>query len=151
MAPAELRIRDARPEDLAEITRLEAICFPSPWPRQFFESELVAPGRFSRVVDSGDALVGYLFAMIVFDELHVNKLGVSPLHRRNGIGTHLMEDALRRAAESNVKTVWLELRASNLEGRAFYERLEFSHEYTRPNYYTNGETALIMVRRLGDS
>lgn len=151
MAPAELRIRDAAADDLPEITRLEAICFPSPWPHPFFESELVAPGRFSRVVVSGDSLVGYLFAMIVFDEMHINKLGVTPLERRNGIGTRLMEEALRRGAESGVKTVWLELRASNIEGRAFYERLEFAHEYTRTNYYTNGETALIMLRRMGDS
>ena len=145
----ELEIRDATSDDLEAIATLEASCFPIPWPLRFFESELRAQGRISRVAVIDDLIAGYLFGMVAFDEMHINKIGIDPAHRRLGIGESLVENALEHARTGRVETVWLELRESNTTARLFYERLGFAREYERKNYYENGETALIMLKRLG--
>ena len=43
----------------------------------------------------------------------------------------------------------LEVRESNYAAIALYEKLGFSENGRRPNYYDNGEAAILMIR-IGD-
>src|SRR6266550_3779819 len=81
----DLTIVPASRVDLDAVHRLEARCFPAPWRREFFESELDASGRFNLVARRGTRLIGYLFAMWFFDEMHVNKIAVAEGERRRGV------------------------------------------------------------------
>ena len=49
--PAQYAIRPAETGDLDEIARIERASFRIPWKREFFESELREPYRFTRVLD----------------------------------------------------------------------------------------------------
>jgi ribosomal-protein-alanine N-acetyltransferase len=143
-----LSIATAGRHDLDAIHRIELSAFSSPWRREFFESELDAAGRFSLVARSGDALVGYLFAMYWFDEMHINKIAVDPEHRRKGIALALMERCFAFAREYNVATISLEVRQSNRGAQDFYRHIDFSPSYVRPAYYPEGEAAVVMMRQL---
>lgn len=139
-------IRDATHADVDEIARLESEAFPCPWKAAFFDSELRAPARYNRVaVDAGDAVIGYVFAMYYFDEMHINKIAVHESARRLGIATALMRDCTTFALSRNVRTLSLEVRKSNLSAQAFYARLNFLPVYTRPDYYPDGEAAVVMM------
>lgn len=138
----------AAPDDLDAIHRLEVASFPSPWRREFFEGELHASGRLSLTAKRRGVLVGYLFAMWFFDEMHVNKIAVEEHERRQGIALTLMNQCLAFAREHGVKSVALEVRKSNSGAQAFYEMLDFEPLYARPRYYPDGETAVVMVRKI---
>lgn len=141
----ELEITDARLADLDQIVALERACFPSPWRREFFESELRAERRLSRVVRDGRAIVAYCFSMYFMDEMHVNKIAVADAHRRRGIARRLMDDVLAFAREREVRTIGLEVRATNAEAQAFYRAIGFEERYRRPRYYPDGEAAVVMA------
>ncbi|HEX6100221.1 MAG TPA: ribosomal protein S18-alanine N-acetyltransferase [Thermoanaerobaculia bacterium] len=148
MRDGGLAIKAAKRADVDAIHRLEEGSFPAPWRREFFLSELRADGRFNIVAKLDGLLVGYLFAMWIFDEMHVNKIAVDPNVRRRGIADALMARCFEFAREHGVESISLEVRQSNEGAQAFYRHLEFEAAYLRPRYYPDGEAAVVMMRRL---
>lgn len=141
-------IRPAGHGDLEAIHAIERASFPAPWRREFFESELSTPGRFTLVATRHGGVIGYMFAMWFFDEMHVNKIAVIGDERRKGIAQALMDKCFDFAREHDVELISLEVRESNHAAQAFYRRLEFKPEYVRPRYYPDHETAVVMTRRM---
>jgi ribosomal-protein-alanine N-acetyltransferase len=141
-------LRAARPGDIDEISALEERCFPQPWKREFFESELRGSGRYNVVAHKHGRIAGYVFAMWFFDEMHINKIAVDERERRQGIALALMGECLRFAKVNRIKTISLEVRKSNDGAQEFYRFLDFEPTYTRPRYYPDGEAAVVMVRTL---
>jgi len=147
--PRPYRLRPAGPFDLDEIARIESESFPVPWKREFFASELVEPHRYLRVLVSEDGseprVGGYLFAVSLYEEFHINKIATDLRLRRQGYGRTLLEDALARARSMGSTAVTLEVRVSNAAARAFYGSYGFSDAYRRRAYYQDGEDALVLV------
>jgi [ribosomal protein S18]-alanine N-acetyltransferase len=144
----DVTIAPAAEADLTAVHRLETLCFPAPWRREFFESELSAAGRFNLVARRGGAVIGYLFAMWFFDEMHVNKIAVAESERRRGIALKMMEQCMDFAEGHEIRTISLEVRQSNEGAQEFYRSLDFEPFYVRPRYYPDGEAAVIMVREM---
>lgn len=144
----EVEIKLATFGDLDAIHRLETRAFPSPWKREFFETELQASGRLNLLAHRDGALVGYVFAMWFVDEMHVNKIAVADNERRRGIASGLMEKCIRFARANQVLSISLEVRKSNTNAQEFYRRLDFTASYERSNYYPDGEGAVVMTRAL---
>jgi ribosomal-protein-alanine N-acetyltransferase len=138
----------AVPRDVDEIHRLEHASFPAPWRRSFFDSELIASGRFNLVAKRQHVVVGYLFSMWFLDEMHINKIAVDASLRRQGIALAMMQRCLGFAAERGVTSMWLEVRSSNDEAQQFYAFLGFEPEYIRNGYYPDGEAAVVMMREV---
>lgn len=134
--------------DVDAIYRLEKEAFPSPWRREFFESELRSSGRLNLVARSGKNIVGYVFAMWFYDEMHINKIAVGEGERRRGIALALMKECSDFAMHNGIKTISLEVRETNDGAQAFYRHLGFSSLYVRPRYYPDGEAAVVMMRDL---
>lgn len=147
--PARYRLAAARVEDLDEIARIEKASFLIPWKREFFESELKEPYRYARVLtgELGTAprIAGYLFAVSLYEEFHINKIATDPRLRNSGLGRRLLEDALARARAVEATAVTLEVRVSNVPAREFYKSYGFREAYRRRGYYQDGEDAYAMV------
>lgn len=144
----ELVIEPATAADVGAIHAIEVASFPEPWRREFFRSEVDADGRFNLVAKKNGVVVGYLFSMWIFDEMHVNKIAVVESERRQGIADALMARCFAFAAEHEVETISLEVRKSNTGAQDFYRHLDFKASYVRPRYYPDGEAAVVMVREL---
>lgn len=145
---ADLVIEPVTDDDLDAIHQIESASFPTPWRRAFFESELRADFRYNLVARRGGLVIGYLFAMWLFDELHVNKIAVAAEERRKGIADLLMARCFEFARQNGVSTISLEVRRSNMGAQEFYRHLEFKSSYVRPHYYPDGEAAVVMTREL---
>ena len=147
--PEAYRLAPARLEDLDEIARIERESFPIPWKREFFETELSEPYRYARVLAGEPGAVprigGYLFAVSLYEEFHINKIATDPRLRNAGLGRRLLEDALARARALGATAVTLEVRVSNLPAREFYKSYGFREAYRRRGYYQDGEDAFAMV------
>jgi ribosomal-protein-alanine N-acetyltransferase len=143
-----LTIERAVSADLPAVHALEVRCFPSPWRREFFQSEIVNEGRYNLVARRDGAVAGYLFAMWFADEMHINKIAVDADLRRHGIALAMMQRCLAFAAAHAVTSIWLEVRSSNDEAQQFYAFLGFEPEYIRNGYYPDGEAAVVMMREV---
>jgi ribosomal-protein-alanine N-acetyltransferase len=143
-----LTIERAASADLREVHALEVRCFPSPWRREFFESEITNDSRYNLVARQNGLVAGYLFAMWFADEMHINKIAVDANLRRQGIALAMMQRCLGFAAEHSVTSIWLEVRSSNDEAQQFYTFLGFEAEYIRNGYYPDGEAAVVMMKEV---
>jgi len=140
-----LTVRDARATDLDGIAELERASFPVPWKREYFASEVGTPHRFNKVVRTAEgALAGYVFCAFAGGEVHVNKIAVAPGWRRQGVARLLMQEVLDLSARIAAEEIYLEVRPSNLAARNFYLSLGFHDVGRRPQYYADGEDALVM-------
>ena len=88
---------------------------------------------------------GYLFAVSLYEEFHVNKIATDLRLRKQGYGRLLIEDALARARAMASTAVTLEVRVSNAAARQFYRSYGFREAYKRRAYYQDGEDALVLV------
>jgi ribosomal-protein-alanine N-acetyltransferase len=147
----DLTFRAPRASDVEAIAALEAVSFPSPWKAEFFASELDLAGRHNLVLITGEGrLIGYLFTMHYLDELHVNKIAIDPEWRRFGLARALMERCFDFARGNDITSITLEVREANSAARALYRDLGFTEAYVRPNYYPEGEAAVVMARSLAN-
>lgn len=139
LAPAERR-------HVPEIMRIELAQFPEPWTRGMLLSELddTATRRYT-VAHRDGLLVGYCGIMFVLDEVHVNTIGVLPGHERQGVGRHLLGDALDAAAARGAVRATLEVAVSNVAAQSLYRTFGFAPVGVRRRYYEKtGEDALVL-------
>jgi [ribosomal protein S18]-alanine N-acetyltransferase len=145
MTRVELRPLQLR--DLNAIERIERASYPTPWSRSMFASELAKPssiclGAFDIETDE---LAGYLVISRYVDAWHVMNVAVAPSHRRRGVATTLLERLFELTVGRGRRGYTLEVRVSNTDAIALYERLGFKARGVRRGYYTdNREDALIM-------
>ena len=153
---ADIRIRTVERADLLAIHRIEQAVFPQPWPFSALESYLGETGFLVAETDADEARVaGYVIADTVPNHGtplgHVKDLAVREGDRRQGVATALLRRALSVLEAAGSASAKLEVRADNEGARRLYRQFGFEHRKTIPNYYSNGEDALVMVRRFPES
>jgi ribosomal-protein-alanine N-acetyltransferase len=131
------------------IVALEQESFTNPWTRETLVWEL-ANSDVTRVYllrDAQDRAVAFCIAWVIFEELHINTLAVSPELRRQGLATFLLRGVMAEAAREGARRATLEVRESNTAAIQLYTRLGFTVSARRPKYYANPpEDALILWR-----
>jgi ribosomal-protein-alanine N-acetyltransferase len=75
-------------------------------------------------------------------------LAVRPGYQSRGIGTRLMLEVLKRFRSLGALGATLEVRVSNKKAQALYSSLGFHMIGICPAYYSDGEAAIIMRRKL---
>ena len=136
-------IRPLVDEDLDAVLRIEEATYPTPWTRGIFRDELAAPGRVYLVADANGEVVGYSGLMVVLPEAHVTSVTVDPQRRGLRIGTRLMLRISEEALAAGSNSLTLEVRVSNRNAQALYQRFGMAPVGVRKRYYTD-EDALVM-------
>jgi ribosomal-protein-alanine N-acetyltransferase len=142
-----VHLRVLRMADLPEIEAIEKRSYRTPWSRSMFASELAKSTSICLGAVEGSRLVGYVINSRYVDAWHVMNVAIDPDYQRRGIGTRLLERLFELTAGDERRGYTLEVRVSNLEAIALYEKLGFERRGIRRGYYTdNREDALIMWR-----
>ena len=150
--PGVVIIEPATGTDVDDIVRIEEACFSAPWTRKMLEAELVG-NQFSsflvaKQVDQapvGIRIVGYVCFWVIFEELRIMNVAVTPSARRQGIARRLIDRALEIGREKSATKGLLEVRASNTAARRLYGVLGFREVSVRARYYTDPiEDAILM-------
>jgi ribosomal-protein-alanine N-acetyltransferase len=115
-----------------------------PWARIWVARE-TEPSSASRTSPARGAIVGYLVAWHVADELHVMNVATRPDRRRRGIGRALVNAAVAYARARRVRHALLEVRRSNRPAISLYRSVGFFAMGVRTRYYADDEDAVEMV------
>ena len=148
---ASLELRRATASDLAIVAEMERACYSDPWPANAFASLPDNKRVFFTVATAGPTqrVVGYAVAWYVMDEGELANLAVAPSHRRQGVGSALLDATLLDATRRGVSQLYLEVRESNVRARRLYESRGFLEVTRRKSYYRSPvEDALILRRTL---
>jgi len=142
---ARYPIRPARLADVGDIGAIERAVFSDPWSGDAF-TECLTSGVPFFVAEQRGVVAGYVVAHRAADEGEILNLGVAAAHRRQGIGRALVERVLQALAERGVRTVYLEVRASNAAARQLYESLGFGEVARRARYYRRPVEDAVVLR-----
>jgi ribosomal-protein-alanine N-acetyltransferase len=135
-------------EDLEEVMAIEGAIYTHPWTRGNFADSLRA-GYDCRTWKEGE-LVGYFILMVAAGEAHLLNLSIAARHQRSGHGRALLREAVDLARRRGARSVFLEVRPSNLAAQALYTRFGFRRIAVRRGYYpahAGREDALVLTLR----
>jgi len=150
-------VRPMREEDIPRIMELEEEAFPTQIPGLSFHRELTnklaryvvacAPTeKDSPSASGGQEVVGYAGLWFVLDEAHLIAIAVKEEHRNEGIGHCLLFAAMDEARAHASTLMTLEVRVSNKNAHALYEKFGFKRVGVRKGYYSdNHEDAFLMT------
>ena len=128
------RLEVMRDEDLDEVLAIESVIYTHPWTRGNFGDSLRA-GYDCRTWRLQGELVGYVILMVGAGEAHLLNLSIAARHQRGGPGRALLREAVELARRRGARSVFLEVRPSNLAAQALYARCGFRRIATRRGYY----------------
>ena len=135
--------------DLNSLRQVERVCFPKDaWPIWDLIGVLTLPNvvRLKAVVD--DRMVGFIAADIRPSQqmAWIATIGVLPEYRGRGIGSALLEATEQQL---QVDSIRLNVRVSNHPAIRLYKSFGYQQVGRWPQYYSDGEDALIMEKELG--
>lgn len=90
-----------------------------------------------------EEVVGYIGVFDTIDDYNIIGIAVKEKYQRNKVGSLLLEKVIKLAKSKNVKSLSLEVDASNEKAINFYKKHNFKVTNIRKNYYKNND-ALIM-------
>jgi [ribosomal protein S18]-alanine N-acetyltransferase len=139
----EIQIRRLAYSDLPSVIAIERRSFPTPWSLAMFVLELSKPSGICLAATADGNLLGYLVCSRYDQVWHLMNVAVAPEWRRGGVAARMISQLFEEGRGELPFT--LEVRVSNREAIAMYERFGFQSAGVRPRYYhDNGEDALIM-------
>lgn len=105
---------------------------------RFFGEEKPPPAK--------DYVIGVAGFWIMVDEAHITTIATRNAHRRQGIGEWLLISVIDVAMHLSARIITLEVRLSNKQAQALYQKYGFQKAGVRRSYYSdNGEDALLMT------
>ncbi len=142
-----LQIRRMREDDINTVARLEREIFSDPWSGDSFYHE-VANTKFSYpcVLTQDSIILGYAVVWYFAGELHIGNLAIAPQWQKHGYGKQLLEHIIKRFSRAEV--AYLEVRKSNTAAIRLYEKFGFNSLSVRKGYYSDGEDAIVMFKKM---
>ena len=144
-------IRPATPDDVPSMRALEQQTETAAhWAEREYDALFAAeaPPRIALVATSeADAgrVVGFVIARCATAEWEIENVVVAREERNRGIGIKIIRELLLQAQRGGATSVLLEVRESNLAARRLYEKLGFSQQGRRSNYYREPEEDALLL------
>ena len=144
-------IRKADIKDLEAIFQVEQKAYPIPWSRENLKQCLIKDYLNFVMIIKGE-VVGHMILQAVCDEIQLLNLCVRPENQRTGLGNRWMNYLVETGRKLEAKSIFLEVRASNLSAQNLYQKYDFTQIGIRKSYYSasnNGrEDAVVMSLNL---
>jgi [ribosomal protein S18]-alanine N-acetyltransferase len=96
-------------------------------------------------------VVGFIDYMTTFNSATISQIAVTKSYRKQGVATMLLKkmfESFPTSGDEVVEFTTLEVRASNVAAQKLYIKNGFEVITTKKNYYSNGEDAIYMVKRM---
>lgn len=141
-------VREFIPNDIKRILEIENMSFDERYGFNMF-MKLYDVGAGFLVAEIEGYVVGYvLFWLKEENEGHIISIAVDRNYRRLNVGSTLLSNALVILKKFNVDCVSLEVNENNSGAVEFYKNFDFEVDRTVPNYYNNGDGAIVMSLEL---
>lgn len=140
-------------EHLHGIAELEKLYFSTPWSEQGLETLIRAEdgGIGFCAVDENGTPLSYAGMVCAADEGEIMNVATHPEARGRGLASSVLSALIDFCAREGVRgerirSVFLEVRESNLTARSLYTRLGFKDVGRRPSFYGAPREAAIIMR-----
>ena len=156
----DYQIRRCERDDIPAVIEINAETLPEHYSDYFYYEILAEFPETFLVAELDGSLIGYVMCRVEYGFSHLRKLGlarkghivsiaVKEQHRGKGVGTLLMGMAQEAMTRKTATESYLEVRVSNTDAIALYQRLGYRVSGRLEAYYKDGEAALVMATQLG--
>lgn len=122
--------------------------FTDGFTRENLEETLQTPNHFVVLVKKQTHLLAFALFTCVLDEATLDYIAVSSPFQRQGIAFSLLDYAIKKLQEMDMRAIFLEVRQDNQAAVRLYEKCDFEVIRTRLNYYHRPtQNALVMKRK----
>ena len=148
-------VREMEERDLDAVLTIENLCFKEKWTKEQFLYEM-HDNPFSNpwIIELGNtdesvvSLVGFSVYWQTFDSATICQIAIHPEIQRHQLGSALMDEIINDCYAKRVQTLTLEVRESNEKAINFYLKHGFEKVVIKPHYYSDGENAIYMSRKV---
>jgi len=152
-------LRKFVPDDLQKVMQANRVCLPENYTDFFFiDLHQRFPETFIIAEENGK-LLGYIMCRIevglsnmglggLIRKGHVVSIAVMPQARRRGVAQAVINKALEGMKYYRAKQAFLEVRVTNEPAISLYKKLDFEISKTINGYYSDGEDAYVMTKKL---
>jgi ribosomal-protein-alanine N-acetyltransferase len=143
-------VRPMSTADLPAVVAVETRAYSHPWSEGILR-DCLRVGYSCWVCEIDGETVGHAVMSVAMGEAHLLNICVRPDWQGRGVGRRLLKRIFRIARESEVDTMFLEVRASNNCARGLYESEGFGEIGRRRDYYPDQEgreDALVYAKAL---
>jgi ribosomal-protein-alanine N-acetyltransferase len=153
------KLRKFALDDLQSVTQINRVCLPENYTDLFFSDLHERFPETFIVAEENGKIVGYIMCRVevglsnfglggLIRKGHVVSIAVLPQSRRKGVAQALITAAIDGMRHYKVKQIYLEVRVTNAAGIALYKKLGFEISRTAHGYYSDGEDAYVMSKKL---
>lgn len=129
-----MQFSDFKEIDLSAIELIENEVHAYPWTRGNFLDSLKS-NHTCLMMKVNDEIIGFSVIMFVLDECHLLNISIKKSMQKQGYGSHLLNEVIRRANLAYSKTIYLEVRVSNQAAIHLYDKHGFNEMSIRKDYY----------------
>lgn len=142
-------IRSATPADIPAIVMLASLSsHAAHWSaeqyQQIFANSLLR--RVVLVMEEQSVAQAFLVGRVLDTEWEIENIVVGNSRRRRGLGKQLLGEFLGISQKNGARTIFLEVRESNLAARKLYEKFGFTENGRRQRYYESPEEDAILYQ-----
>ena len=141
-----MKIRNAIIDDAKEIFNIEKKVFKDHWSLKSIKSELnnLKYSKIS-VLEIERKIIGYVFQRIIDDQNHIINVAIDIPFQHKGYGRFLLKNILKEGSDDT--NVFLEVKEANLPALKLYTDLGFEEVQRKDSYYSDGSSAIFMLKR----
>ena len=129
-------ICEMKEEHISSIADLEKMCFSEPWSEESLKDELTNETARFFVLESDEKVQGYIGANNICGEVYITNVAVNENARGKGYGKMLVNHLVAQSQLEDALFVTLEVRESNKNAIALYEKCGFKKIGERKNFYS---------------
>ena len=142
-----MKIRKANLSDLSLIHQIENRVFSDSWTKEFIKQELIKPSNALIIIaEINEKVIGYFFSHIFIDEVHILNIAIDIPFQHQGMGKQLLDKIMKKYLKE--ADVFLEVKRTNFPAINLYLSFGFEEIDIRQGYYTDGQDAVIMSRKV---
>ncbi|WP_412057471.1 ribosomal protein S18-alanine N-acetyltransferase [Bartonella sp. DGB2] len=131
-------VAPASDEDGVHLADIHQLVFNPAWDGAVFEQLLRDPYIFvyvGRAAIHEGSILGFILCRHVLDEAEILSFAIHPKFQKRGLGSLLMDTALRKLYYERIRVLFLEVAADNQAALTLYRRFGFQEVGRRPAYY----------------
>ncbi len=106
--------------DMPEVLAIEANSFEFPWSEEDFIRCLRQCNCIGMVAEHDERVVGFMIYELHKSRLHIINFAVHSHHRRQGIGTQMINKLIGKLSHQRRDRIMLEVRETNLPAQLFF-------------------------------
>jgi len=129
-------------KEIDSIVSIEKDSSEHPWTKKQLSESVANSNNLNYIFVLGSKIIGYILAIPSIDSADILNIVIHKDFKRKGFGSNLIAKLAKELNKMKIKSIFIEVRKSNLSAISFYLSLGFKEISIRKNYYTKNSNKL---------